>query len=69
MWPFGRGAKTDSLKELRLKKKELEKEKKLAMSQERLIRASYTDDFVSPRYFSGLSISQTSSTLVQPPTP
>jgi hypothetical protein len=43
--------------------------KEHAMSQEQLLRATYTDAFVSPRYSAGLSVSQTSSTLVQPLTP
>jgi len=69
MWPFGKGATSDILKVLRLKKKDLEKNKEHAMSQEQLLKATYTDAFVSPRYSAGLSVSQTSSTLVQPPAP
>jgi hypothetical protein len=69
MWPFGKGAISGTLKVLGLKKKDVEMNKKHAMSQEHLMRATYTDAFVSPRYASGLSISQTSSTLVQPPNP
>ena len=68
MWPFRKGAISDSLKELRLKKEDREMNQQQAMSQEQL-GATYTDDFVSPRYSAGLSVSQTSSTLVQPLTP
>lgn len=69
MWPFGKGAKSDSLKDLRRKKKDSERKRKQALSQDQRIPATYTDAFVSPRYSAGLSVSQTSSTLVQPLTP
>jgi len=69
MWPFGKVAISDNLKALKLKVRELALNKKQAMREEHRMRATHTDAFVSPRYSGGLSVSQNSSTLVQPPTP
>jgi hypothetical protein len=43
MWPFGKGAISGTLKLLGLKKKHVEMNKRHAMSQEHLVRATYTD--------------------------